>query len=145
MKSYQVISNKAELDELFNDKANEAKRTELANYIKCVAYNHDRFMALTDLRAMDGSRVDNCCAPIEKETIKQIMRDFVMIALDMPKINGKINNWNSGGMGSRWLDMDASEYGLDYIRCAFYSKKFYGSEWRSDKPFAVQIMCEKAK
>ena len=130
---------------MFDSNTNKAKRTELENYLKCIYRNHNAFMALTDFGAIDGATVDESCVPIDKGIIQQIMRDFVMLNLGRPKINGKVNNWSCGDMGSRWMDMDASKYGLAYIRCALYSKKFAQGEWRTDKPFVIRITCEKTE
>ena len=95
--------------------------------------------------AIDGSALDpEVCVEVGRYTLRAIMTDFVKIALNQPSINGETNNWSTGGFGSIWMDMDAEKYGLDYIRVAFYSKKF-SSEWNYDKPYLIQITCEKSK
>ena len=85
-----------------------------------------------------------CAAPknMPKQLVYRVMWDFLHILSAGTKVNGEPNNWNNGGFGSRWLDMDETKYGLDGIRCAFYSKKFYPEEWKHEKPIHVQIIME---
>jgi len=123
----------------------DERRKEMANYTKCIAGNILRFNALTKFVCIDGYGLDpESCVPTNRDVRRKIMDDFVKIVISNPKIDGKINNWSSGGFGSRWMDMDAKKYGLDYIRIAFYSKKF-SEEWEHDKPFVLEMVCEKAR
>jgi len=126
------------------DEQDNALRTELKNFLKCIKNDAGRFLAICDLDAIDGGRIDECCEVIEEQLIYRIMRDAIKIIIADKPINGKLGNWNSGCFGSRWLDMDAKPYGLDHIRCAFYSKK-YNSNGCNELPYRIVITCEKAK
>ena len=124
----------------------EAMRQEVRDYQRCVTKNPARFLALTDCRAVCGSALDSeCCAPIPRKVLEQVLQHAVYRILDGDmQIKGGYNNWSVGFMGSRWIDLDASQWGLDYVRCAFYSKKFFQNEWKGDKPYKLHITCEKA-
>jgi hypothetical protein len=126
--------------------ASDARLEELKNYQKCVKGNLSRLLALTDIRIGCGSRFDpHLCDVIPKEVLMCIMNDAVQLLVTGIEFNGKMNDWKNGCFGSRWFDMDASKYGLDYIRAAFYSKKHNSGEWRSEEPYAIRITAEKAK
>lgn len=120
---------------------------ELKDFCKCVKGKPDMFFALTDFGAISGHQVDpSCCKPVEGELIQEILRDFVMIVVDDVKVNGKLNNWNTGFLGNRWLDMNARSYGVDHIRFSFKSKKLDGQDkWKSDKPYQIVGMIERAR
>jgi len=139
----------AEEAEMFGPGANErlaVLRKELADWQKCVKGEYFRLCGLTQICAIDGHRLDaGNCAPIEKALLKRVMADFVSIVLEGRPITGGQGNWSCGFMGSRWLDMDASKYDLDYIRVAFYSRKHFKDNWTCDKPYIIQITCEKGK
>ena len=142
--SYRVITNPKVIDDMMNENVLYAKKKDLENYIKCVSKNLFRFDALTDYYVVDGYNLEpQLCAEILPEVLGLISRDFIKIILNNPNINGKTNNFSTGGFGSIWMDMDAEKYDLDYIRVAFYSKKFE-KNWRHSKPYAIRITCEKA-
>ena len=134
-----------DINEMFEkvEREEKGKRDELINFTKCVAHNPDRFKALCSLRAIDASKIDKCCKPISEALIKDILADaYELLLSGEMKVNGKVNNWNNGGFGSRWFDMDAETYGVQYIRAAFYSKKYYSKEWKEQKPYAIELMIE---
>lgn len=136
-----------EVDEMLDENLNKKREEELKNFTKCVAFNYERLNALCDISAIDAGGFEECCQPVGKELCRTILRDAVELLLDgSMKVNGKKNNWSNGCFGSRWFDMDAKKYGVDYIRGAFYSKTHYkGGEWKEKKPYAIQIMIEKSK
>jgi hypothetical protein len=121
------------------------RRTELENYQKWVKGNPARLFAITNINAIDGGKIDDCCAIVGKDVCQIVMRDAVKEVVKGLKVNGKRGQWNNGCFGSQWFDMDAKGYGLDYIRCAFYNKKTYAGTWPEDKPYMIQITIEKAK
>lgn len=142
---------------LEKDKVN-ALRTELENYLKCVKGNYDRLLALTSISSIDAYGLNQkCCDRIPNWRIKdkdgkcvggvsvETSREIILRILNGQKVNGKDGEWSCGFLGSRWCDLDASKWGIDYVRCAFYSKKSCKGGWTLDKPFAIQIICEKAK
>ena len=125
----------------------EKQRKELQVFLNCVKHNPEAFEKLCDLGIVSGHELDSeCCAPVEKKVLLKVGLDFVKLLLSgEQKINGKMGHWSCGFMGSRWCDLKASDYGLDYVRCAFYSKNFYEGEWKHTEPFVIQITCEKTK
>jgi len=142
---FSVISDPDMIDKMMNKNNLEAKRKDLENYIKCVTCNIERLTGLTDISAIDGAALDPySCKKMSRDVLRAVLDEFVKIAISNPKINGKMNNWSTGGFGSIWMDMDAKKFGIDYIRVAFYSKKFQ-DEWKHDKPYSIQITCEKSK
>jgi hypothetical protein len=120
----------------------EKVRKELINYAKLTKGHYFRLNALTTVSAISGHTVDEGLVPVPKDVLQRVMRDFITHALNAD-VNGELNNWSCGMLGSRWMDMDASLYGCYAIRCAFYSKTYYEGKWKHDKPYLVQIMVEK--
>jgi hypothetical protein len=125
-------------------------RKETADFQKCVLGNFARLVSLCDIGAVCGSDLDpESCVPIEATVLRRIVQDFAKEVLaGMPSRDKKDTpylSWNTGGLGSRWVDMDASKYGIDYIRAAFYSKKHMEGDWPWDTPYMIRITCEKAK
>ncbi len=122
-------------------------KKELKDFLKCVQGDASRFLALTDYGAICGSHLDSqCCKPVAGEIIQQILRDFIfMVVRGGFKINGKPGDWSVGFMGSRWLDMNARTYNVDYVRVAFYSKKHYKGVWSHEKPYHITITIEKKR
>jgi hypothetical protein len=142
---FKVISDPDEINKMMNKNNLEAKRKDLENYVKCVAGSVEMLSGLTNISAIDGVALDPyACKVVGRDVLRAVMDEFVMIATNKPKINGKMNNWSTGGFGSIWMDMDAKKFGIDYIRVAFYSKKFQ-DEWEHNKPYSIQITCEKSK
>jgi len=127
----------------------EPLRKELKDYQNCVQGNPRMVLAITEVSIVSGHMLEpEMCAPIDRNLLRQIMHDAVMMIVLGMKVNGKPNSWSCGFLGSRWFDMDAEAYGLDYIRCAFYSRKHYQKSdgaWKCDKPYMLQITAEKGK
>jgi len=99
-----------------------------------------------DLGAISGHKISpDWCVEVPTLLMLAIMHDFVDICVAGTKVNGKTNNWSNGGFGSQWMDMDASKYGLDYIRCAFYAKETTAEWGLTEKPYMVRITIEKSK
>jgi hypothetical protein len=147
-KNYETKAlSKDEIDEMFNPVSNQERGKELEDFTKCVKGNPSRFMALCNMTVICGSELEAfCCKPVDKDILRRILRDAgEMIIYGNMKVNGKVNNWSNGNIGSRWFDMDAKKYGVNYIRGAFYSKKHYKSEWKCDTPYAINIIVEKAR
>jgi hypothetical protein len=119
---------------------------ELKQFVKCIHQNHPRLMALCSVAAIDGYSISESCEKLPKGKLSEVLHDFVDLLLHSQfKFNGKTEDWSIGFMGSRWLDMKAEPYDVDYIRAAFYSKKTYKGEWKSDKPYRIQITVEKGR
>lgn len=129
-----------------NEKADEREKM-LENLVKITKNNIGLLDALCEISVVDGAKVDSeCCQPVDKNLLVIIMNDAVaLLTSGKMKVNGKLNNWNNGCFGSIWFDLDASKYGVDYIRCAFYSKKDYKGNWKCSKNYRIQIMVEKSK
>ncbi len=124
----------------------DARRKELVAFQACVKHNPGRLRALTTVKIMSGHTMDaESCVPVRKEILRQILHDAAMMVLAGMRVDGTANNWSNGGFGSRWFDMDAERYGIDFIRAAFYSKKTYGAEWKYDTPYVIMITAEKAR
>ena len=153
--SFHITDGK---DAFLEQDAINTLQKELENYLKCVKGNTDRMFALTDIMSVDASK-DNawCCETIPNWRITDnngkcvggvgvsVMKEIIRKMNDGQKVNGKDGQWSCGFMGSRWCDLDAEKYGLDYVRCAFYSKKTFKGEWRHNEPYAIIITCEKAR
>ena len=133
---------------LFNDELIEQLRTELGNFQKLVTGKRDMLLALCDIGGVDGHQLDSSsCAPISDHTIQAVLQHVVQIIVNGAKLNGKPKGWSVGFMGSRWMDIPAEPFGLDYIRVAFYSKKHYKGDdgWDCPKPYLMRVTCEKAR
>jgi len=121
-------------------------RKEIEDYQKCILGNYDRLMALTELSATCGSYLDSeSCASVPKPVLKEVLIKVMRLLLNGMEVKGGYGNWSCGGFGSRWIDLDAKEFGLDHIRCAFYSKKNYQGVWKHDKPYVIDVVVEKAR
>jgi len=126
-------------------KETKARGTELRNFLQVVAHNDVRFHALCKYYAVDGAGLDpGCCAPVGKALMQRVLADAYQIILSNVPVDGEEGHWNNGCFGSRWLDMKASDYGVNYIRLAFYSKKG-NPKWRHAQPYAIVATIEKAK
>jgi hypothetical protein len=124
----------------------EVLRKEIQDYQKCILGNHDRMVALTHIFGASGHTLDpESCSEVPRDLVKTIMRDLVSRLLAGMEVKGGYGNWSCGGFGSRWIDLDAKDYGLDHIRCAFYSKKHYQGVWKHDKPYVIDVVVEKAR
>jgi hypothetical protein len=126
----------------------QALKKELDDFQKCVTGHHSRLDALCDFTVADGFKLDpQSCQPATAEQLTQAAYKVMDNVFKGASINGKANGWSTGGMGSRWMDLNAADFGLDYVRAAFYSKKSYpaGKRWPSEKPYLIQITCEKTR
>ena len=142
--SYSVRASNA--DPFKSDDEVKVLRKEVADYQKCVRGNPDRLMAITSIIARSGHTVDaECCAPVTTAVLQSIGQHLCELLLRGLPINGKTDGWSIGCFGSRWIDLDTQEDGVDYIRCAFYSKKHYKGEWKHEKPYAIIITVEKRR
>ena len=129
-----------------SDDRHKALVKEVEDFQKCIQGNLGRLLALCDVTAHSGHIVaPDLCAPLGKDILDRVMEDLVGLLLKGMPVSGKTNCWSVGGLGSRWIDMDASKYGVDYIRCAFYSKKNYPADkkWPADQPYIIQVQVEK--
>jgi hypothetical protein len=119
---------------------------ELETLLKVVKLNPDRLSQLVDIRGVCGSRLDpEACVPIPPGTLLEITAELAMDMIKGMKVGDKDSQWHVGGLGSRWYDIDPRPYGLDYIRCAFYSKRSYNKPWTFKTPYIIQITCEKGR
>lgn len=141
--SYSVISDpaaiKAKMDSV------DARRDELRAWQKCVRGNAARLMALTDISVVCGNTRDpESCVPVSQRTLGLIGATLLHRITRGVSLNGKTGNWSCGYMGSRWMDLNAKDYGVDYVRAGFFSRKFGGTR-PGGKPYAIQVMVEKAR
>ena len=142
-----VIEDQAVIDKMMDETANDLKKKELQNFLKVCEGKPSLLRQICDIGAIDGHSLDSeACAPIERFFIYKAMSHCVNRILEGCEVNGKDGHFSCGFLGSRWMDLDdwARAYGLTHCRCAFYSKKF-SEEWKSDKPYLIQLTVEKAK
>ena len=124
----------------------DVRKQELIDFQKRVKGNPHELDKITYYGFNCGSKIEpSLCEPIDKSTMRDICVDSGRMILKGMKVNGEEGQWSNGFMGSRWFDMDAKKYGCDYIRVAFYSKKFYPGKWSGDKPYRIIITAEKGK
>jgi len=124
----------------------EPLRKELAAFQKCVQGNPERLNALCAVMAVCGSDKDSTfCKPTTEQQRRKAAMKIVSNIINGAELNGEDDNWSVGFLGSRWMDTAAAPFGLDYVRAAFYSKKTYRGEWLFEEPYAIQVMCEKAR
>jgi hypothetical protein len=123
----------------------ETLRKELKDFQKSVLRNPQRLRALCDFLVVDGSAYSELCKPVSENCKRGAVQEaFYKVVMGM-RIDGKEGNWSCGFMGSRWFDLNAEEYDVAHIRCAFYSKKHYEGEWKYSKPYALAITIENTK
>ena len=121
-------------------------RKELIAFQKCVKGDGWRLLSLCEVSALCGSAIDpGCCAPIDRKVLKAVDGAAVKKVVEGMEVNGEFGQWSCGFLGSRWFDLKAEDFGLDYVRCAFYSKKHYKGKWEHDKPYVIQITAEKSR
>lgn len=145
MESVTVLNQK-EMDEMFDKKRYDSLRKELADFQKCVHQNFPLLSALCEIWTIDGAGLDpSVCQPVDREVRRKIAQDAVISILKGKGISGEEENWRVGCFGSRWFDMNGEKYGVDSIRAAFYSKKFYKDQWEHDKPYCIEITVEKER
>lgn len=110
-----------------HEEEHEGKVTELTNWAKIVRGRPDCMDALTFVGVSQHDRDNN---------MEVIQRGLDLIFRTNMRVNGKKNNWNCGGHGSRWFDY---EFGGKSVRVAFYSKKYYPSHlvWSYAEPYAI--------
>ena len=124
----------------------EPLRKELAAFQKCVEGDGWRLLSLCEVSAISGYALDpESCAPIDPKVLKAVAGAAFKKVAEGMEVNGKFGQWSCGFLGSRWFDLKAEDFGLDYVRCAFYSKKHYTGKWECDKPYMIQITAEKSR
>jgi len=145
MSKIVTISDPAEIEKMLNQDQHAKKEKELKTFLSCAKNNFDFLQRNLTLASICGSHLDpEVCEPVSRELRSRIARDLVTLLINGQKVNGKMNHWSNGGFGSRWCDMDAKKYGVDYIRAAFYSKTFSDGDWSHPTPFFIGITVEKA-
>jgi hypothetical protein len=133
------------LDDLFNEEKSNKKQKELETFLKCCKGNPAFVQGKVAVFIQDGGNLDpDVCEKIPTDVKQKVGNALVALLLKGQKVNGKQDNWCNGSFGSRWCDMDASKWNLDYVRCSFHSKASE-ENWPHPKPYAVVITCEKAK
>jgi len=142
MNSVKVVSE--DTDPFISNNKYTELRQELSNFLKCIEGKPAMFLAICEYNAVDGGRIDESCKVLDKKLIYTIMRDAIYEITANKPVDGKEGNWNCGMFGSRWMDIDAQKYNIDYISCAFYSRKHNKQEC-GGKPYCIQITCEKGK
>ena len=144
--SVQILSAKEAMNMFISDNKHKVLMDELTIYQKVVKYNPQMFYKITTASFVCGSDIDpESCSPITEEIKNSIIRYVFSKILDGMKINGEFENWSCGFLGSRWFDIDASKFGISYIRVAFYSKKYNPQSVIGDKPFFITITAEKSR
>lgn len=154
--SKSVISGAELAERLAKANATHARRSQemrvVQNLIKGDLATMRRLISVS---SVCGSAMDSeSCARIPKSKLQEVLLDFIdMLMIGIPhaddfkpdELDGMDKlppMWMCGGLGSRWIDLDARKYGLDFVRVAFYSK---AEQPKLDKPYALQIMCEKGR
>jgi hypothetical protein len=135
-----------ELENMFlSDEKIELVTKKVKTYQKLCKNDANTLIRITDIGIVSGHKLDpECCAEIDDFTLRNILLDAISaITNTMPVKGGNYKKWNIGGMGSIWFDLDASIYGLDYIRCAFYMKE-EGKPWNKEKNYVLRVTAEKA-
>ena len=151
MSSFEIIQKSdgnnvinTSLNPFISEKTYNEMKQELQVFLNCVKNNPDMFNKLCDFGLNDGHKLEPyCCAPIDKHTIWKIGNAIHsrIISGEM-KINGKFGHWNVGFLGSRWFDFEFP--GIDYIRVAFFSKKF-DPELKDGKSIRIIATVEKKR
>ena len=136
-----------EMSKMFDeaDEKCDPMRDELKNYLKCI-HKHPKVMSeLTRFIVEDGSiHEPRLLKKVSYDTTMEVGCGIVQMLLNgKMKVDGSEGNWSVGFMGSRWFDYEHEQ--LDYCRVAFYSKKFYKGEWKSNKPYLIKATMEMAK
>ena len=124
------------------------KKVELENFLKVCKGSPKLLNHLCDIVVICGSRMDSeSCAPVPKRIQYDAATECVKRIVEGCEVNGEDGNFSNGCFGSRWMDLDkwAKKNGIDYCRCAFFSKKFHEGVWKSDKQYMIQIQVEKSK
>jgi hypothetical protein len=133
------------------DKSHTRRSREMRVLQNLIKGNPLMLFRLCEVGALDGHRLDpECCAPIPEKLIYKIMGDFTKMLIEgIPHADDLGEDeryqtpcWMCGCFGSRWIDLDASKYGLDHIRVAYYTKS---EDSKLEKPHCFQITCEKAR
>lgn len=123
------------------DKEIDSKHKELRTYLDVIAYNPNRFNALTCVVVKDfGGYCD--LIPLTKEERDKYSQEIMMKIVHGMEINGKKGQWSNGFMGSRWFDWE-NKITKTSCRVAFYSKK-YQKDWDFPKPYAITLSFEKS-
>lgn len=112
----------------------EGKVKELENWATIVRGRPDRADAMTFVGCTTHDRANNMAV---------IRHGFDLIFHTNMKVNGRKENWNCGGHGSRWFDY---EFAGKSVRVAFYSKKYYPATkvWTHKEPYAITFHIEDA-
>lgn len=145
--SFNIITDD---NDIMTDNQIADLRQEMENYAKCMKGHKERIEELTYIGLASGHmRFPDACEFVSRQTLIKIGEDFMYRVYKGTRVDGTPNNWSVGFMGSRWLDMEGEIYGVDSIRAAFYSKKYYtkhtGKKWTFEKPYAITITVEKEK
>jgi hypothetical protein len=150
--SATVLTGDALLKRMSAAEASHEKRSQEVRVLQEVVKGDLlRLSKMIDISVVCGSKVDSeSCARLPKAKLEEVLRSFVKMILegiphadDVPEEQRyETPCWCIGGLGSRWIDLDAKSFGLDFVRAAFYSKAEV--EGKTKKPYLIQIMCEKA-
>jgi hypothetical protein len=109
------------------EKKLEVMRKELETYVKVLNANPALMMKTTSIQLNRHTLLPEEVGEKQAKEIKQwwddkktddAIRSFIFKRNH--KVNGKIDNWNAGGFGSRWAD---TKMNGRLVRIAFYSKK----------------------
>jgi hypothetical protein len=142
-----VITDLSEIEKMMNETTISQKKKELENFLTVCTGKPSLLQQICKIGAVSGHTLDpECCAPVDVAMLHKAMHRCVERIISGCKVNGKDGHFSNGGMGSRWMDLNewARDNGLDYCRCAFYSKKF-SEDWDEDKPYRIVLTVEKAK
>ena len=134
-------------DVFISQDRNDTLRKGLENYMKVVAGNPLAFLGLTEFGIISGHKIDSCCAPVSDDILRKVLEYYMNVIVwgRDREINGKMDHWSVGFLGSQWMDIDAKQFGVTHIRASFVSKKTHVGEWKSDKPVIIRVQVEKAR
>ena len=136
--------------DIFGDAAearNKDLATEMMSFQECVKGNRSRLLALAAITAISGHHLDpESCVPVPQELVQQIGQYAGGMVIKGMERGSGYGQWSCGFMGSRWFDIDPEKFGVDSIRCAFYSKANYkGGVWPHDEPYSIDITVERER
>ena len=112
------------------EKKLEARTKELETYVKVLNANPLLIMRKTSVQLNGHTLIPEEVGEKQAKEIKKWWDDektseaiTAFIFKRNHKVNGKIDNWSSGGFGSRWAD---TKMNGRLVRIAFYSRKTDG-------------------
>ena len=135
--------SQSELDDMFNENKRKEKEQELRKFMKLVMGKRQEDIYKIAYCRFTDNRSEPQLQPISGEEIAYYLDDiFEIIASKKTKLNGKVNNWNNGCFGSRWLDWYSKDR-KTFCRVAFHTKSQTKGEWKWEQEYLLNLSFEK--